>query len=1021
MKTKAMILACMLLASGLFVGTVAYAQTYNGIIEFSDLSGHMQDYFEPSDWVVFDVTVQDGSVPLQSQTVSVVIVGNDTIGEVFNFSYTTDSYGQFSGDSLDDSWTSKAIGFYYTYVNYSGNLVVSDTFRIYDPVPWTATGWTSYNTELKIVFFEGEQVTLHVVVLDQYDNPFDGGYSDSSYEIIHEALTVASGNFATNVTGGAQWTYNTFGQYQFGRYYVTIFNDASPPQSIGSFTFFVALPDLATIQLSYYGENRTVFKEGEWVGYTITLYYQGILPYNSDSYAARVLLYKEGETNPLENNTLSTNNDGEDYDSLFHNIGYGDSVKGIYYVQVYNQTWNVIGTAMFLVIGILPEKAVYSQRDTVTLTVTTSLEEAYTVLIANNAGVTVTGASWNVPAGTFDWWRPYTFPDIPDGTYRVEVYMDALLLGSHYFELKKISLNVMLSQTAFVPGQSGTLFWRAVNNHDGSPISITGDSIMHYTDDDWISMNKDLGDVSGTSGSFTFTVPRDSMVGSSGNIVTEARDTAGYSDTEHVDFNVQSLSVDVDTDRSTYLPGDTMFITLSSQVGSTNSPVPDVDIRLTVQSDGTTVGSSWTVMTNNAGTVATTFQIPTSATKAMWVLVINATFSGNSDIKYNGTYGFNIMTDPILSLILYQQKEVYSPGEVVTVPYRILRNGAETTGAEVTFEAYIMQESQINIALGFGENGVITFTLPSNVEGSLFVNAVAITSDGIQAGDSLSSIPVSSGQLVLFTAKSIYLPGENITWIFVLSGDTETSVTYRITDPDGYLLAQGAAVNRTFSLILPAVHAVNPTARVYVTGSSGTYFASSTAQVYSGYFLEFRVLKNSYSPGDIMKINYTIQKIGDVPDNINGFQLQLNLFGEHIENIWVTEHFGVLEYQIPENTTDGKHLVNVVLEGAPESFNDFQTVIIDSDAGELAHGTIFGMNASAFLALIFAIVALIIAIIGVVKWRSMKKAKTPASQKPPVQPVQPVEPIPPPPPQAYQEPAPVSQPPEYLPPQQPQQ
>ncbi len=291
-------------------------------------------------------------------------------------------------------------------------------------------------------------------------------------------------------------------------------------------------------------------------------------------------------------------------------------------------------------------------------------------------------------------------------------------------------------------------------------------------------------------------------------------------------------------------------------------------------------------------------------------------------------------------------------------------------------------------------NNNITFTLPSNVEGTLTVQATATFSDGLQAFDSLNNIPVSSGQIFLFSLKSIYLPGELVTWNYILSADVEASAMYRITGPDGLVLSQGIPENGTITFQLPADNAVNPTARIYVTGSRGTYFATNTAQVFQGYYIDYRVLSNSYSPGDIMKINYTIRKVGEVPENVGGFQLQINIVGEYTKTVWVTGIFGILEYEVPEDIEDGRHIVSVALVGSA-GFNDIQTIIIDSNAGELAHGTILGMNASGFLALVFAIVALIIAIIGVMKWRAMAKSRAAAPPTPPAEPAPPVEPTPP--------------------------
>jgi hypothetical protein len=984
MKMKATILACMIVMSGLFVGTVAQAVPYSGTIVFSDLSGHVQDYFEPSDWVVFDVTVLDGGVPLQGQTVDVVIVGDGTIGQVFSTTYDTNTYGQFTGDHTDGAWYTRSVGFYTMYVNYSGNAVVSDTFRIYNPVPWSASGWTEYDGVTTQTFTEDQQVTVRVVALDQYGNPVDGGYGDVWYEVTKGTTVFSTVYLNTNNSGGAVSNFNTWNhnQNQFGRFMVTVFNDALPPQAIGFFNFTVVLPDRAVISLNYFGLDRTVFREGETVGYSIELFHQNTMPYDSDNHAARVLLFKDGMEDPLRNNTLNTDSDCIAYSNNFYTIGYDESFRGTYTVQVYNATWNVIGTAIFMVIeiqiGMLPEKTVYAQGDTVTITVATTLEEAYRVRISDSAGVQVPTATWNVPAGTTDWWKDFTFPEtLPDGWYSVDVLMDSLLLTSRQFELKKITLHVMLSQAAFVPGQSGTAFWRAVNNHDGGPISVTGDdSELNYIDDDWDYSTKDLADISGSSGSIAFTVPKDAMLNTAGDIEIEARDTASHSDTGTAGFQVRPLRVDANTDRGSYLPGDTIFLTLNSRVEGTNYPVPGVDIKLTMRRDGTMVGSSWTVRSNSAGTVSTTYQMPSDAAKGIWVLVINATFDANNNIKYNGTKDITLNTDPIVSMDLQQVRNFYMPGEQVTVPYRVMKNGIEVTTAKVTFEAYITQTgAPMTVALGFGSNGEISFTLPSNVEGTLTIMATATTAEGLQASDALNNIPVSSGQIVMYSLKSTYMPGENVTWKYVLSTDTETSALFRITDPDGLLLAQGTPENGTITFQLPSEFAVNPTARVYVTGANGRYFASNTAQVFKGYVIEYRILSNSYSPGDVMKINYTIRKVGEIPDNVNGFRIQINIMGQYTKTVWVVPHFGVLEYDIPDDISDGKHLVILMLDGSANM--DIQSVIIDSNAGELAHGTILGMNASGFLALVFALVALIIGIIGLMKIRKMGSAEKP--------------------------------------------
>ncbi len=540
MKIKAIILACMIVMSGLFVGTLAKAAPYTGTIVLTDSSYNVQNYFEPYENVYFDATVLDNGGPLQSANVRVIIT-NSTGFEFFNNSYTTDNYGEVSG-----IWYGGVTGTYVARLTYNDETIANITFEIYVPVPWSAECWTTHSDDTVVDdFTESEWVYLKFRIFDQKGNPYDNYYTwDVYFEIMHNDVQVDSGYLNTNNVGESSDNYYPSGSAQFGSYIVTVFNDAD--DIIGTHTFHVILPDTAEIELSYYGEERTVFREGEMVGYTIYLFHHTSIPYDSGSQAARVLLYKEGETDPRENNTLNTDADGIDYETNFFYVNYGESYKGTYYVRVYNQTWHMIGTATFLVIdiniGMLPEKDVYSQGDTVTITVTTSLEDPYRVRIADGAGTQVPTATWNVPAGTEEWWKDFTFPEtLPDGWYSVDVFMNTLLLTSRYFELKKITLQLELSQTAFVPGQSGTAFWRAVNNHDGGPITVTGDSVMHYVDDEFDSINKDLADISGTSGSFAFTVPKDAMLMSNGDIEVEARDTASHTDTGTAGFQVRGL------------------------------------------------------------------------------------------------------------------------------------------------------------------------------------------------------------------------------------------------------------------------------------------------------------------------------------------------------------------------------------------------------------------------------------------------------------------------------------------------
>ncbi len=985
MKWRAVMIVSILMVSTLFMGVSVRAQPFTGSIVLMEGSYNVQDYFEPSDTIYFEVEVLDNGTPLQSQIVNVVIYGQAGIGEVFNRTYTTDSYGQFNGYDWDDNWYTHDIGDYTMYVNYSGQKVVNTTFMIYVPVPWSATCWTSYYGDITDTFSEDQRVEVHVQAFDQHGNPFDGNYGDVWFQITHNGGTVDTEYLSTNYTGeDVEYFYPTYQyQSQFGYYMVTVFNDALPPDAIGFFNFTVILPNRALVWPQYNGNNRTVFTQGEYVGYEIFLFHSDTEPYDSDDYAARVLLFHEDDMeNPLRNDTLRTDHEGRDVDYNFHYIDYGEPHRGTYYFRVYNHTWNIIGTGMFMVIEIdiqlLPLKSVYAQGDDVQVSVSTTMEDAYNVKITDRNHNGISGASWDVPAGTPEWRQEFTFPNINDGTYHVDAYMGSLLLDYMTFELKKFTIEARLSEYSLLPGQSGTLFWRAVNNHDGSPITIEADTGMDYTANDHSSRSDTLDDLAGSAGNFEFTVPKNAMSSSSAVIDINAIDSSGHTDsTSHI-FTIGTLDVGISTDRTTYRPGNYVFMTFTSRVAGSDAIVPNVEIRAKVQNNGITIGETWTIMTDNSGRANYVYNVPEDSETGLYIIVMNSTLDENWDMKHDGTSDFIVSDDPVIVLILYQEMKVYSPGDTVNIPYRVLRDGRVIAGAHVSYEASLGDGYWgYTVSLGFGSGGVINFTLPAGIEGRLFIFARAITDDGFMAYDELENIEVSNAQLTLFTTKSIYLPGEEITWTYVLRGDTESDASYRITDPNGVLLAQGVPENGSFTFKLSEDYAETPTATLYVIGSAGTYITSDTAAVYEGYILEFRILKNSYRPGGVMKINYTIVKVGHGPEVIGGHSITINIIGEYTNTIWVTKDWGVLTYDLPENITDGKHIVMVTLTDAPQTFADTQTIIIDSNAGELAHGTIAGMNAGAFLVLLIALLGLVIAIIGAIKWRKMAKGARP--------------------------------------------
>ncbi|MCD6461734.1 MAG: hypothetical protein J7L61_03220, partial [Thermoplasmata archaeon] len=226
-------------------------ETYTGTVTLSDGTVE-KNYFEPSDTIYYDITVLEDGAPLQQKDIHVDIVG-DSEGWVWGETLTTDDYGQASGDWPSWGIWDHPIDRYILYVNYTNatdtTTVVTTVFRVYNPVPWTASVETRDENGNPTSFFsEDQEVYVYVEVEDQYGNPFDG---DVYYYVSHEGDPFINHFwFGTDAEGTAEFYINPGWYYSdttdppiYGEYLINITNEAS--ETIGNATFVVISLDIS--------------------------------------------------------------------------------------------------------------------------------------------------------------------------------------------------------------------------------------------------------------------------------------------------------------------------------------------------------------------------------------------------------------------------------------------------------------------------------------------------------------------------------------------------------------------------------------------------------------------------------------------------------------------------------------------------------------------------------------------------------------------------------------------------------
>lgn len=249
----------------------ATAQTYGGSVLTGDGNNppNYKAYFNLDEDLYYYVYATEDGVPLQFKDINITILGPSlTYTDVI----TTDQYGDAS-----DWWWGTSIPDQYTiYANYSGQNLATNTFRVYDPIPWeceiiTYMDDTRYNEGTPSYYFAGYNwVFFSIYVTDQYDNPYYESWWDDPdiiyYWVYHNGIEEEINNgwrasAYTNNEGFIDDDYEPdddfYGEELYGLYQINVSRQDGTP--LGNETFEVIDVDIEVTPLkSQYAQGEEI-------------------------------------------------------------------------------------------------------------------------------------------------------------------------------------------------------------------------------------------------------------------------------------------------------------------------------------------------------------------------------------------------------------------------------------------------------------------------------------------------------------------------------------------------------------------------------------------------------------------------------------------------------------------------------------------------------------------------------------------------------------------------------------------
>lgn len=529
--------------------------------------------------------------------------------------------------------------------------------------------------------------------------------------------------------------------------------------------------------------------------------------------------------------------------------------------------------------------------------------------VFNESNVALSGGYWN---GSYK--VKYS---VPDGAYLFTVAESSnnYTLYATYLYFQALVLSAFSNEIYYLPGEPATIYYTVTNTSNNAPaVGVNVSYTMNYTT---TSGTQSLqGVVSG--GVLNLVIPYTTRIPSTVTVTLHAVDSYGHNATQELYLGVHKLLGFVSTDSQYYYPSQPVTVSVEAAVGPNvfnNAPVAGARVYVNVSYGGSVISSySGSGLTTDAQGIASyAFMLSGNATLGTYTVDAKITAYGWSNTT---AYTFQVEKQPVIyTLELIPGQSSYVGGQEFTATWMLVNNGTARTPAFASYAAYIGNSI---VAAGTNSNGTISFQVPSNTNGYLYLEVSASDAQGDSAS-ATASVSVSQAILVINPSTLEFSPSTVVTFSYHIIGTGFSSPVYLYTieDNNGNSVASGTVTASSISFSIPK----NPSSSytLYLTAtnktSGGVVNQSSTISELSGTVMSFSISQSSYvsgtyGPGQSVSLYYSISAYGSGSLSsaytiyvwIPGVPASYRMYS-------VTSSTGTLSYTIPNGVSQGSYQI----------------------------------------------------------------------------------------------------------------
>jgi len=463
------------------------------------------------------------------------------------------------------------------------------------------------------------------------------------------------------------------------------------------------------------------------------------------------------------------------------------------------------------------------------------------------------------------------------------------------------------------------------------------------------------------------------------------------SEEANVWLDLDKMSVAVDTNWNSYMPGDVVAVTVETSIDV--YPLPDCLVDIKVMRNGTEL-SAYSVsglVTDEDGTITYAFKLSPDAAIGTYSVEATASKAGASAVA-----ACNFYVEEWGDFWIQFDKDYYLSGDTMVITFKAFWQGVEVTVGNLM----VRVESDWGM-LAFGNTSTMSFTaeLPQDYVGNVMVYATGYYEDIVFNGQSWHY--VYGVGISILPDKILYKPGDTLTFTWNVIGPvTNASLNYILYSSD-LIIESASPVFAKTGTVTVEVPLVEPgyiyAVWISMLTNTGTY-AEAEAQatiwddgVLSVWAEKSKYADGSFKPGQTVKIGYEISNYWTDPLPLYLLAITCE-FDPNVVLVYVEETEGVVEYTLPEDLATGLVGIDVVLidpVGMDDLSEDSTTVMVNNrlSAWDVSIG---GMAASDLLIVLLIIVMIVVLIVmPFVKGRQPKTEAAPAAEPEPAPPPEP--------------------------------